>query len=108
MASTIFSGSSRFSSDFSSVIDRTVAIAPLPIKLLQQQKDSLDAQVTALTGLKTKAPTLQTSLAAISNAFGSSSYSGASGDAGIGVTLGDSPTEGSWTVGVNSLGSATA
>ena len=39
---TLFTGNSRFSSDFSSVIQRSVAIASLPITLLQQDKTKLD------------------------------------------------------------------
>ncbi len=78
--SAVFSGSSTFSSDFSSVIDRSVAIASLPITLLTQQKNNLDAQVTALTSLKGKASTLQSSIQAIGNAFGSTSYSSSVGN----------------------------
>src|SRR4249919_3066045 len=108
-SSAVFTGSSNYSSDFSSVIDRAVAIASLPIQLLTQQKNTLDAQVTALTSLKGKASTLQSSIQAINNAFGSTSYSASAGNSSaLGITLGDSPTEGSWTVGVDSLGSSTA
>src|SRR3954453_11561323 len=108
-SSAVFSGSSTFSSDFNSVIDRSVAIASLPIQLLQNQKNALDAQVTALTSLKGKANTLQSSIQAIGNAFGSASYSSSVGNSSaIGVTMGDSATEGSWTVGVDNLGSSTA
>src|SRR3954447_774360 len=108
-SNAVFTGSSTYSSDFSSVITRSVAIASLPIQILTNQKNALDGQVTALTSLKGKATTLQSSIQAIGNAFGSSSYSSSVGNtSAVGVTLGDSATEGSWTVGVNNLGSSTA
>ena len=53
-SSSVFSGNSRYSADFQAVIDRTVAIASLPISQLNAQKTSLSDQPTALTGLDGK------------------------------------------------------
>ncbi len=38
MASTLFSGTSRYSADFVQVIERSVAIASLPLTQMQQQR----------------------------------------------------------------------
>ncbi|MBC7928677.1 MAG: flagellar filament capping protein FliD, partial [Bryobacteraceae bacterium] len=105
---TLFAGSSRFSTDFSQVIDRTVAIASLPLKLLQQQKTRLDEQTVAFAALNGKAGALQSSVEALQNVFGSSSFGvSVSNDAAVSAKTTDAAVPGSWTVDVASMGSAT-
>lgn len=72
--STIFSGNSRYASDFSTIIERAVAIASLPLTQLQNQKTSLDSQATALSALQAKFSALQTTLDSVGSAMGTSSY----------------------------------
>ena len=62
MASTIFTGASRYSTDFQSVIDRTVNIASLPMLQMQQNKVTISDQSAALNALDTKYLRFQTSL----------------------------------------------
>jgi hypothetical protein len=59
-SNTIFSGSSRFSKDFSSVIDRAVGIASLPLSQLNSGKTKLSAESAAVAALDTKFGALQT------------------------------------------------
>ncbi|MGC4050092.1 MAG: flagellar filament capping protein FliD [Paludibaculum sp.] len=69
--STIFNGNSRYASDFQTIIDRTVAIASMPLNQLKTQKTSLADESTALAGLDTKFQALQTALAGLNDAMGS-------------------------------------
>src|SRR5436305_427298 len=71
-SSSIFSGSSRYASDFAQVISRTVQIASLPLTKMQQDRAALDDRNTALTSLDTKVGSLQTALTALGSSFGAS------------------------------------
>jgi len=106
--SSVFSGSSRFSTDFAQVITRTVSIASLPLNLLQQQKAKLDDQATALGRLSGKASGITAALSAIGNSFGSSSFTTSSSNvAAAAVTAGEGATPGSWDLQIGDLGAAT-
>ena len=98
-SSTVFNGNSRYSSDFQAVIDRTVAIASLPISALQAQKTGLADQTTALTGLEGKFTAIQDALDKISGALGGSSFDAAVSDSSkLSVTLGEGAQEGEYSV----------
>ncbi|MDZ4797993.1 MAG: flagellar filament capping protein FliD [Bryobacteraceae bacterium] len=106
--SSVFSGSSRFSTDFAQVITRTVSIASLPLNLLQQQKAKLDGQATALGRLSGKTSGITAALSAIGNSFGSSSFTTSSSNvAAATVTVGEGATPGSWDLQIGNLGAAT-
>ncbi|WP_321470680.1 flagellar filament capping protein FliD [uncultured Paludibaculum sp.] len=62
MSSTIFSGNSRYASDFQSIIDRSVAIASLPLTQLQEQRSNTASEQTAISSLSTKFSALRTAL----------------------------------------------
>src|SRR4051794_35896466 len=66
--SSIFTGSSTFSNDFAQVITRAQKIASLPISLLNNQKNSLTAEQTALSALSGAFSSLQASVIALSSA----------------------------------------
>ncbi len=71
MSNTISAGNSRFANDFLQVIERSVAIASLPLNQLKTQKTSLADQSAALKTLESKFSALQTSvtnLAAVASA----------------------------------------
>jgi flagellar hook-associated protein 2 len=107
--STVFTGTSRFSADFSQVIQRSVSIASLPLTLLQQQKTKTDDQSAALKSLNIKVSTLQSSVLGLTNGFGAGSFSTTNSNPNAAaVTAGESATTGSWDVSVNSLGASTA
>ncbi len=108
MSSTLFAGSSRFSADFKSVINRAVSIASLPLTLLQQQKLKLDDQVTALGGISAKVSNLSASLSAIGTSFGASSFTTTLSNASAAsVSAGAGASPGSWDLTVDDLGAAT-
>ena len=105
-SSTIFNGNSRYSSDFQAVIDRSVAIASLPISQLKAQKTTLDDQTTALTGLEGKFTAIQNALEQISRSLGGSSFDASISDSSkLSVTLGEGAQEGEYSVRVVDPGS---
>ena len=106
--SAIFSGNSRYASDFQTVIDRAVAIASLPMTQLNSDKTKLTDQSTALTALDTKVSALQTSLASIGDALGTGSFQADVSDtAAVSATVGEGAVEGTYSVKVLGLGSYT-
>ena len=71
MASNIFTGASRYSTDFQSVIDRSVNIASLPLLQMQQNKVKISDESAALKSLDGKLASLDTTLTNLANSFGS-------------------------------------
>lgn len=107
-SNAIFTGTSRFSNDFQQVINRSVAIASLPISQLTNRKNALADQSGEVTSLQTKFSSLQTALQNIGNSTGLSSLTAAVSDAGIArVSLGAGATPASYSLEVVSLGNAT-
>ncbi|HWQ56926.1 MAG TPA: flagellar filament capping protein FliD [Bryobacteraceae bacterium] len=103
--SSIFAGNSRYASDFQAVIDRTVAIASLPISQLNKEKTALEERATALTALNVKLTAVETAVAGVESALGSGSYQASlDGDEVGTVTLGTGAAEGSYSLEVISLG----
>ena len=106
MSSTLFTGASRFSADFQQVITRAVNIASLPLKLMQTQKTELEAQAAELGQVEAKITALQSAIAGVGKATGSTSYSAIVADTTIAsatVSSGASPA--SFTLEVTNLGS---
>ena len=98
-------GSSTYSKDFQAVIDRAVAIASLPIQVLDNQQTQLTSQSEQLTGLDTQFAKLQTAVQGIATALGGSSFQSEVSQAGaVQVSLGDGATEGVYTIKINSIG----
>jgi flagellar hook-associated protein 2 len=79
-SSIMFSGSSRYSNDLKSAIDRAVAIASLPISQLSRDKTALEGQSTALSGIGDQFDGLQAALDQLDTALGSSSYTATPSD----------------------------
>jgi flagellar hook-associated protein 2 len=104
MASTLFTGSSRFSTDFTQIIDRSVAIASLPLTQMQQQRMKSNDESTALKTVEAKVLALQSSLKEISGSLGLSSWKVSSSDAALRPSLADGAAEGTYTLQVNKLG----
>ncbi len=95
----IFSGNSRYSSDFQAVINRSVAIASLPISQLQSQQTALTDQSTAMSGLDSRFNALQASLDGITAAIGGAAFeTSVSDSAKLSVTLSDGAMEGNYSV----------
>jgi flagellar hook-associated protein 2 len=105
MSSTIFSGNSRYATDFQSVIDRAVAIASLPKTQMQNALTSLQGESTALSGLDTRFSSLQSAVSALETATGSSSlYSTVSDDTAARATVGAGAFEGNYSLQITDLG----
>jgi flagellar hook-associated protein 2 len=104
--SGIFTGSSRYSSDFQSIIDRTVGIASLPMMQMQNIKNDLSARSTALSSLDSKVAALQTAINGLSSGLGSGSYSASVSDTSVArATTVDGAREGVYSIEVTRLGS---
>jgi flagellar hook-associated protein 2 len=106
---SISSGNSRFATDFQSIIERSVAIASLPLQQLNNTKTLLNSQSTAVAALDTKFAALQEAIdglqsAAVDHAFGVSVQD----ESVLGATVSSGATEGTYTVEVTSLGAYTA
>jgi len=107
-SNTIFSGTSRFSNDFQQVINRSVAIASLPISQLTNYKNALTDQAGAVASLNTKFSSLQTALQNLGSSTGLGSLTAAVSDAGIArVTLGVGASPASYSLEVVGLGGFT-
>jgi len=108
-SSSIFSGTSRYASDFQSLIDRAVAIASLPLAQLQNTRTELVSQSTALSNLRTAFTSLETAVESLETASGISSYTTAVSDGAIvSATVSEGALEGVYTIEVTSLGSWTS
>jgi flagellar capping protein FliD len=103
--SSTFMGASSYSKDFQSVIDRSVAIASLPIQLLANQQAALTSQSKDLNGLDAQFTKLQAAVQGIGNAMGGSAFhSEISNPSAVGASLGDGAAEGVYTINVTSIG----
>ena len=105
---SISTGSSRFASDLQSVIERSVAIASLPLQQLNNTKTTLGNQSTAVTALDTKFAALQKAIegltsTAVDHAFGASVQD----ESILGATVSSNAMEGTYSVEVTSLGAYT-
>lgn len=106
---TIFSGNSRYATDFQQVIDRAVAIASLPLAQLQTQRETLSGQETAWTSLNSRFTALQTSLERIATSMGGASYAASVANPQVlTARLGTQPSEGNYTIEVVSSGRRTS
>jgi flagellar hook-associated protein 2 len=106
MATSIFNGTSRYSSDFRAVIERAVSIASLPLTQLQQQRIAFSNESSALRSLDTKFASLQATIATIGGTVGFGSYSTSlSNSSTVKATLSEGAVEGNYSVEVTSLGS---
>lgn len=81
--SALFSGNSRFATDFQQIIDRSLAIASLPMQQMQAQQAQLAEQRSALVALEGKVAALQSAVqqieSALNNLAASVSNSGVAG-----------------------------
>ncbi len=103
--STIFSGSSRYASDFTAIIDRAVAIASLPLSQLQLTKQVLEAESSAIGSLNSKVTAVQTAISSLNSAAGLDSFStSVSNGAVLSASVGAGAFNGTYTIEVTSLG----
>jgi flagellar capping protein FliD len=104
-SSSTFKGSSAYSSDFQNIIDRSVAIATLPISLLSNQQAALTSQSKELTALDTKFAALQDAVKKIGTALSGSSFkSEVSTENTVDISVSDGAREGVYSINVKSIG----
>lgn len=104
--STIFTGSSRYSSDFQSVITRAVNIASLPLTQLNNVKTTLEDRSSALSSLDSVFSNLSSAIQTLQSSTGTSSFTSTTSRSGVvRATVGDGALAGSYQVEVTSMGS---
>src|SRR5215831_16837633 len=93
-SSAIFTGSSKFSTDFQNTITRAVGLASLPITQYKSDVTNLQSQSDALGGIGTKFAALQTAVQGISQALSGSSFqTDISDTSAVSATLGEGAQE---------------
>jgi flagellar hook-associated protein 2 len=104
---SIFSGSSRYSTDFQQIINRSVAIASLPMVQMQTQKIALGDQSKALTAMDAKFTSLQSVITGLGSA--TASYNSLVSDTTIAsASAGSGAFQGVYSLEVVALGSYTS
>jgi flagellar hook-associated protein 2 len=104
-ASAIFSGSSRYANDFAQIIERSVAIASLPLTQLGSQRGKLVDESSALASLQSKFAALRSAVENIEEAGGQSSYAVSTSDGSVvAAALSGTALAGTYTVDVVSTG----
>ena len=94
-----FTGISQFSQDFQLIVDRTVQIASLPARALQNDQASLLAKKSALSGLRSPLANLASSLRALDALGENRALSASSSQPGtVAVTLTGAAQPGSFPV----------
>jgi len=105
----MFNGTSRYSSDFQSIIDRTVGIASLPITQLNNDKTAATNEQTALNALDTKMSALQDATTALGTATGPGSYDVSVSDPSVAsASVTGDTLEGSYSIEVTDFGAYSA
>jgi flagellar hook-associated protein 2 len=106
--STLFNGTSRFSADFQNVINQSVALASLPIQLLQNQTSALQGQSSEIANLSGLFSSVQSSIQQLQSATTSGTLAASSSDNTIAQpVVGAGAQPGTYTLNVSSLGAFT-
>jgi flagellar hook-associated protein 2 len=104
--STIFSGSSRYATDFQSVITRAVSIASLPLTQLGNVKSTLEDRSSALGSLDSVFSNLSAAIQALETSLGTNSFTSSTSTVGVvRATVGNGAMEGSYQIEVTDMGS---
>jgi len=105
MSSVLFSGNSRFAVDFRAVIERSLAIASLPLNHMRAVKADLEADSTALGALDARFVALLAAVDALETSAGPGSLAASVSDPGAaGVTVAAGAMTGSYRLDISSLG----
>lgn len=106
-SASIFSGTSRYATDFQQIINRSVAIASLPMTQLQSQKVALGDQSAALTAMDAQFTTLQSMITSLGSA--TASYNSSVSDSTVAsASAGTGAFQGVYSLEVVALGSYTS
>ena len=105
MGSVMFTGASRYAADFQGAMERSLKIAALPYNQMQSELAGLQADSTALSSLDAKMVSVESALAGLQAALGTSSYSTTVSDSSIlTASLSAGVQEGAFRVTVQDLG----
>jgi flagellar hook-associated protein 2 len=105
--SSIFTGNSRYASDFTSLIDRATNIASLPLLQMQKMQQTLNDRSSALSSLDAKILAFQSAVNGLADAAGSGSYKVSVGDSSVlSATVSGQVNEGSYSIEVTGMGSS--
>jgi flagellar hook-associated protein 2 len=102
--SSIFSGTSRYSSDFQDIIGRSVSIASLQLSLMQTQLRTVQSESSALLSIDSKFESLLSAVSGLSSAAVSQSSSVSNGSI-LSATVSSEAIYGTYTVKVIDPGS---
>jgi flagellar hook-associated protein 2 len=103
-SNTLFTGNSRYAQDFQSVIDRSVAIASLPMKQHQNQLAAMQGESAELSLLTAKFTALGTALDRLTTAAGIQATS--SDPSVLTATAAADAAKGTYTLDIRDVGSA--
>jgi len=102
-----FTGVSSFSSDFQSILQRSVSIASLPVQALQNDQQELVTKKMALTEMRTAAEDLQASLASLGKMQTGGALTATASDSAVTATIASGATPGSFQItNISSLATA--
>lgn len=102
-----FNGSSTYSGAFQQVITRSVAIASLPLQILQQSVANFTSQQSALSSIGVNFNALQTAVQALGSAAGGSARAQVSDPSALTATASAGALPGTYTIQVDDPGSST-
>jgi flagellar hook-associated protein 2 len=102
-----FSGSSTFSSDFQSVLNRAVSLASLPIQALQTDVSTLQSKQSALASLESTLIGLQAAIGGVSAAASGTPTVSTGGSSALSATATSAALNGTYTIQVDAIGAAT-
>lgn len=104
-AGTYFTGNSTFSADLNNQISHAVAVATLPITILQNQQSTITGQQTELQKLGGDFSTFQTAIGAIDSAVSSGSLAASVNNSVATASIGTGALAGSYSVNITNMGS---
>lgn len=107
VAPVTFNGSSTYSSSFQQVITRAVGIASLPLESLQTDVTNLTGQESAISTLSTDFSSLQSALQAIGTAAAGSPTAQVSDSSAISATATSGALDGTYSIQVDDVGAPT-
>lgn len=102
-----FNGTSTYSSDFQTVLNRAVQTASLPMQSAQQEVTTLQGQQSALTSLDTAFTTLQTDIQNINSAASGAPSAQVSNTSALTANVSSNALNGSYTIQIDNPGSST-
>ena len=106
--SATFTGTSQYSADFTQIINRAVAIASLPISQLNNQKNAMSSQSSAIKSMQDQFGKLGGAITNLGSSLGAKTLEGTADDSSIlKPTINSGALPGTYTVNVISAGSRT-